>query len=226
MNPKETLPRFDPGPFERLLATPAYMLGAVKFGSFRLKLHESFPDAPMSPFYVDLRILRRLPLIKRAAVTVYESLLKPLTFDLLSDVPTGATPFVSSLSDRLEVGMISPRLDPKSYGAKAPVDGLLKQDAGKTAVLIDDVITTADSKLKALKILARSSITVRDVVVLIDREQGGKESLEKAGFALHSAITVSRLLAFYQDQGIITPETRSHTLEKLHQLNRFMSQIV
>ncbi len=116
-------------------------------------------------------------------------------------------------------------------GALAAGDAALKgrwtltfsDDAGWHQNLLE--ITTADSKLRAIKILAHSLITVKDVVILIDREQGGKESLEKAGLALHSATTISRLLAFYQDRGIITPEIRGHTLEKLHRLNGFMSRI-
>ena len=80
-------------------------------------------------------------------VDVYEELIRPLQFDLLADVPTAATPLVSSLSDRLGVGMVTPRTDAKTHGSGASIDGLLNSDQGKRAVLIDDLVTMAVPEL-------------------------------------------------------------------------------
>ena len=48
-------------PKQRAFADGLLASGAVKFGAFRLKLHETQPDAPLSPMYVDLRVLRSFP---------------------------------------------------------------------------------------------------------------------------------------------------------------------
>lgn len=195
---------------------------AVKYGNFRLKLHDRNPEAPLSPVYIDLRLLRRFPELKQSAVDVYEELVRPLTFDLLADVPTAATPLVSSLSDRLGVGMITPRTDAKTHGTGAKVDGMLLTDRGKTAVLVDDLVTGADSKLEALAILKEQGVRVEDVVVLIDREQGGKAQLAKEGYKLHSALTMNSMLDFYLIEGKISQESYQDIKRRLEALNKFL----
>lgn len=206
---------------QELLLTQLVEIGAVNFGDFRLKLHETNPEAPLSPIYIDLRTLRRFPEVKRTAISVYEELLQPLKFDLLADVPTAGTPFVSSLSDKLNVGVITPRSDKKTHGTGTKIDGMLAEDTGKTAVLIDDLVTHAESKLEAAEILRQEGIQVEDVVVLIDRGQGGKEQLEQAGLRLHSAITLDQMLKYYQRNGILTPDKYESIKTRLEQINAY-----
>lgn len=204
------------------LSAQLFDIGAIKFGDFRLKLHDKNPEAPLSPVYIDLRVLRRFPEAKAAAVDVYQELVQPLQFDLLADIPTAATPLVSSLSDRLGVGMVTPRTDAKAHGTGAKIDGLLDSDKGKTAVLVDDLVTRADSKLEAAEILTSQGVVVKDIVVLIDRKQGGKEQLATAGFDLHSALTMGQMLDFYARVGKLSPERYQDTIDRLDALNKFL----
>lgn len=204
------------------LSLQLFDIGAIKFGDFRLKLHDKNPEAPLSPVYIDLRVLRRFPEAKTAAVDVYQELVQPLKFDLLADVPTAATPLVSSLSDRLGVGMITPRTDAKVHGTGAKIDGLLEADKGKVVVLVDDLVTRADSKLEAIKVLEEGGIKVRDVVVLIDRKQGGGEQLAKEGYALYSALTMDQMLEFYARVGTITQDAYRDATQRLAALNQFL----
>jgi len=197
-------------------------IGAIRFGDFRLKLHDQNPEAPLSPVYIDLRVLQRLPKVKVQALDVYQELIQPLHFDLLAGVPLAATALVSSLSDRLGIGMITPRIEEKGYGSGVKVDGLLESDRGKTAVLIDDVVTTADSKLKAANVLTDNGIVVRDIVVLIDREQGGREQLEDVGFHLHCAFTMKEILDFSVRIGKIDDGVYEDVKRRLELLNNFL----
>jgi uridine monophosphate synthetase len=207
---------------QEALCLQLFNIGAIKFGNFRLKLHDAKPEAPLSPVYIDLRVLRRFPEAKAAAVSVYEELVRPLKFDLLADVPTAATPLVSSLSDRLSIGMVTPRTDAKTHGSGAKVDGLLSSDKGKTAVIIDDLVTRADSKLEAAKVLEENGLVVKDVVVLIDRKQGGAEQLTTGGYALHSALTMEQMLAFYARVGKISQAAHADITQKIAALNNFL----
>ncbi|MDP3994573.1 MAG: hypothetical protein Q8P91_01970 [bacterium] len=201
------------------LSAQLFEIGAIKFGAFRLKLHDTHPEAPLSPIYIDLRMLRRFPQAKLAAVNVYCELIAPLKFDLLADIPTAATPLVASLSDRLKIGMITPRTDAKAHGTGAKIDGFFNSDKGKVVLLIDDLVTKADSKLEAAKILIQNGLIVGDVVVLIDREQGGKSQLEEAGLKLHSALTMQQMLDYYLETGTINDLQYEDTMEKLKWLN-------
>lgn len=182
------------------LAQALVEAGAIQFGAFRLKLHEERPDAPLSPIYVNLRMLRSHPDQMDVAVQAYQTLLTECTFDLLADVPLAATPFVAILSHLTRVPMITPR-EPKTHGSGASIDGDFQP--GQTAVVIDDLVTKADSKLEASRVLEGQGLRVRDVVVLVDREQGGARQLAEAGYTLHAATTLSDLLHIYRRTGVI-----------------------
>jgi len=180
------------------LAEALYRAGAIQFGAFRLKLHEERPDAPLSPLYINLRLLRSYPDQMDVAVETYRALVSACTFDVLADVPLAATPFVAILSHQTRIPMITPR-QPKTHGSGASIDGAFA--AGQAAVVIDDLVTKADSKLEAVRVLEGEGLRVRDVVVLVDREQGGRQQLAAAGYTLHAAVTLSELLEIYRRSG-------------------------
>ncbi len=186
------------------LALELFDVGAIRFGKFKLRLHDECPNAPLSPFYIDLRIVRSFPRVMKQVVEAYEELLEDKRFDLLADVPTAATPIVAALSLRLRVPMISPRIDQKRHGAGTKIEGVFKE--GQRVVLVDDLVTKADSKLEAIKILEENRLKVHDVVVLIDREQGGKTELEKEGYHLWAAFEISTLLEIYLQAGRLDKE--------------------
>ena len=182
------------------LARAIFAAGAIQFGAFRLKLHEERPDAPLSPVYVNLRLLRSHPDQMDVAVAAYRALLSRCTFDVLADVPLAATPFVSILSHQTRIPQITPR-EKKTHGSGASIDGVYQ--AGQTAVVIDDLVTKADSKLEAIRVLEAEGLRVRDVLVLVDREQGGADGLAAAGYTLHAAVRFSELLDIYRRTGLI-----------------------
>jgi uridine monophosphate synthetase len=167
--------------------------GAVKFGAFRLKLHEKQPDAPLSPIYVDLRTLRSFPDALDAAVAALQEVIAKdgLSCDLYADVPQAATPLVAVLSNVTRIGMITPR-EAKTHGAGDAINGAFT--LGQTVLVIDDLVTRAESKLEAIHVLETHGLIVRDVAVLVDREQGGAQQLAAAGYHLHAAVTLSQLL--------------------------------
>ncbi len=198
-------------------------IGAVKFGAFKLKLHDTHPKAPLSPIYIDLRVLRRTPKAKAAAIKVYEELVKPLKFDLIADIPTAATPLASSLSDKLKIGMITPRADKKTHGSGAKVDGMLKSDKGKMAVLIDDLVTRADSKLEAAETLRNVGVKVNDVIVLIDREQGGAAEMAKNNLRLHSAFTMNQMLDYLLKAKKLSQKEYDNIQQGIKDLNNYLN---
>lgn len=196
---------------QKKLADALLEIGAVKFGAFRLKIHDTKPDAPLSPFYLDLRLLRSFPTAKKKAVRAYLRLLRTLKFDVLADVPTAATPLVASIADVLRMAQITPRMDKKAHGTGAKVDGFFRK--GQTAVLVDDLVTHARSKLEAIRVLEQAGLRVKDVVVLVDREQGGAEELAQEGYKLHSILQISKLFAYYADTGKIGKKSYRQILD-------------
>lgn len=195
------------------LAPKLFDIGAVKFGLFKLKLHEKHPDAPLSPIYIDLRILRSFPDVMDLTVGVYKELIKGLRFDLLADIPTAATPIVAILSHQTRIPVISPKKQEKGRGIIREIDGVFQK--GQTALLIDDLITQADSKFEMIKVLEENDVVVGGVVVLLDREQGGTEQLEKAGYKCKSALKLTQLLELYLHSGKITEFQYNQTIAYL-----------
>lgn len=198
---------------KKTLAFGLFGIGAVKFGEFRLKLHEKNPDAPLSPIYVDLRILRSFPDVMDSAIDVYKELTNRLKFDVYADVPTAATSIVSILSHETRIPMISPRKEEKKHGIKRPIDGAFAE--GQVALLVDDLITLADSKLEAISVLEENNLKVHDIVVLVDREQGGVQELRKRGYACHVAFKLKELLAFYLETAKISRDEYERTIAYL-----------
>jgi orotate phosphoribosyltransferase len=195
------------------LAVGLLEIGAIKFGNFKLKLHEKNPDAPLSPIYIDLRLLRSFPDVIDSAVAVYRDLSKNFLFDVYADVPTAATPIVAILSHATRIPMISPRKEEKKHGTTAPIDGVFTP--GQKVLLIDDLITNAASKVEAISVLEENGLMISGVAVLIDREQGGIAELEKNGFRCQSAFRLTELLEFYFGKGLISKDNYQHTRDYL-----------
>lgn len=195
---------------KKMLALGLFGIGAIKFGKFKLKLHEENPAAPLSPIYVDLRIMRSFPNVMDSTVNVYKDLSYGLKFDLYADVPTAATPVVAVLSHETRIPMISPRKSEKKHGTRSQIDGVFIEK--QIVLLVDDLITRADSKLETISVLEESDLIVRDVLVLVDREQGGTQELAKRGYVLHSAFGLKELLRFYLDNSKISENEYEQTI--------------
>jgi uridine monophosphate synthetase len=178
-------------------------VGAFKLGAFRLRLHRDKPEAPLSPFYLDLRVIRSYPEVLISVAWALSEFTRGLTFDRLADVPTAATPIVTAMSIHTGVSMISPRLDAKEHGLARPIDGSFEE--GQKVLMVDDLVTKADSKIEAASVLRDNGLIAEDVLVLLDREQGGREKLAQEGLTLHAAFTITQLLDHLERLEVATP---------------------
>ena len=199
---------------QRAFADALLGCGAVKFGAFRLKLHETLPDAPLSPIYLDLRVLQSYPDVLDAAVAALAELIDShsLQFTRYAGIPLAATPLVAVLSHVTRVPMITPR-EAKSHGTADTINGAFTP--GETVLAIDDVVSRADSKIEAIRVLEANGLLVRDVAVLVDREQGGPQQLAAAGYTLHAAVRLGQLLDHWRASGGIDEATYTRVREYL-----------
>ena len=175
------------------LADGLLSAGCIKFGDFTLK------SGLKSPIYIDLRQIISHPSLLARVAEAYLPILQRLTFNRLAGLPYAAIPIATAISIAGNYPMIYPRKEAKSYGTKAEIEG--EYHAGETAVIIDDLTTTGGSKFEAIEKLTGAELIVKDIVVLIDRQSGAKESLEQAGFQLHAVLTISALLDYWEQAG-------------------------
>jgi uridine monophosphate synthetase len=198
----------------RELAVALADIGAVKFGEFVLA------SGKTSPVYVDLRLLASYPGVLRLAGHAYADLLgRELgvggeSLDVvLAAIPYAALPIGTAVSLETGLPLIYPRKEAKSHGTGRAIEGEFRP--GDRAVVLDDVITTGGSKLQAIEPLAAAGLKVEDVIVLIDREQGGREELEAAGYRLHAVLRLSEMLDMLVEAGKIDEGQRRGVLEYL-----------
>jgi len=123
-------------------------------------------------------------------------LLEKLRFDRIAGLPYAAIPIATTISLAGNYPMIYPRKEVKTYGTKAEIEG--EYHEGETVVVIDDLATTGGSKFEAIEKLAGAGLVVKDVVVLVDRQSGAKESLAKAGYAMHAVLTITQMLEHWE----------------------------
>ncbi len=192
------------------LADGLLAAGCVKFGEFTLK------SGLKSPIYIDLRQLISHPRLLEQVAAAYLPILQQLSFDRLAALPYAAIPIATAISLAGNYPMIYPRKEAKDYGTKADIEG--EYHPGETVAVIDDLATTGGSKFEAIEKLTAAGLTVRDVVVLIDRQSGAKEALEGAGFRLHAVLTITQLLDYWEQAGKVDAE-------KIAATRRFLEQV-
>jgi DNA gyrase subunit A len=73
-------------------------------------------------------------------------------------------------------------------------DEELNPDLENADLIVEDVVTTGGSVLQIAESLRKHDLQVKDIVVLVDRQQGGKEALLAAGYQLHSIFTLNELV--------------------------------
>ena len=171
--------------------------GALKFGLFTLA------GGKLSSYYLDMRILPSFPDAFRTSIDLFVREARKLQeVDKIAGIPTGGLPWASVLAYNLSKPLVYTRKEVKTHGRERRVEGVLA--SGETVLLVDDVVTSGKSTMAALESLRAEGAVVEDTLVLVDRGEGGKEHLEKAGVRLHSVAKISEIAQMLLDMDAIT----------------------
>jgi len=84
------------------------------------------------------------------------------------------------------------RKEPKEHGMKKYIEGNLSES--DKVVIIDDVITTGSSTIKAIDAVEKAGAKIIRVIALVDRCEGGRENIVKRGYEVDSIFTIDQLL--------------------------------
>jgi orotate phosphoribosyltransferase len=186
-------------------------IGALKFGTFKLTSGE------VSPYYVDLRIVPSFPDAFRRICDFYLALIKSDIgkdgFDRIAGIPTAGISFSSITAHHLKKPYLYVRPTERQHGRGRRVEGILMP--GDRVLLIDDLVTKGGSILKAAEAVRAEGGVVTDVVVLLDREEGGKENLAEDGIKLHYLLTTTEAAHKLYDIGAITEDQRDTILKQV-----------
>jgi orotate phosphoribosyltransferase len=172
------------------LAMVLVKVRALQTGTFTLS------SGRLSSYYVDLRTVPSFPGAYRYVVDAYVALLKEEVglekFEVIAGIPTAGLAFSSPVALQLEKPMIYVRREEKDYGRRKRIEGSISP--GASVLVMDDLITTGHSVLGAVEAVGEEGGEVKDVVVLIDRHEGGKTNLKKSGIRLHSVTNILELV--------------------------------
>lgn len=182
-------------------------------GEFALKMHEVKIEAPLSPIYVNLRNLPEEVLTKIAQVLSEVPLETPQ--DFCTGVPKAALVIAQKFADVSGI----PFMDVfdkigQNTDRKIVIKEGVNPNPGARLLVIDDVVAHGKSKLEALE----AAKTVRfyvNMLVLIDRQQGGVEQVEAEGCRVYAAMKLTDILDYYMEKQMITKDQYEKSINYL-----------
>ncbi|CAK8676126.1 unnamed protein product [Clavelina lepadiformis] len=159
-----------------------FEIGALKFGQFKLK------SGMISPVYVDLRVIISYPKLLAEVSELLWAASSKAEYSTVCGVPYTALPMATCISVSHSIPMLIRRKEAKDYGTKKMVEGYYEENS--KCLIVEDVVTTGSSVLETAELLRKHKIVTSDAVVLLDRQQGGKEKLAEKGISLRSVLTL------------------------------------
>lgn len=170
--------------------------------SFRWDPHKGFTLASgaKSPFYVDCRSLMAHPASRRLVGTLAYEALAGVAIDCLGGLEIGAISIATTISDfgysaspRRDWRTFVVRKQVKDHGLGKLIEGAVRP--GDRALIVDDVLTSGGSLLKAVAAAREAGLIVNQALVIVDRkEQDGRACVEKEGISLISLLTIDDLM--------------------------------
>lgn len=185
----------------RATALQLWQLGAVK-----VNLEQPFKltSGNFSPIYLNCRQLISstsfADMFAAAARLICEA--QNVRFDLLAGGETAGIPFAAFLARGFGKPMVYVRKAAKGHGVASLVEGTVH--SGERVLLVEDLITDAGSKLHFISSITAAGGTVEDVLVLFDRQQGGRAALRDKGIQLHAVTDMEMALRVGGEGGAIS----------------------
>lgn len=181
------------------VALALFDFNILSFGEFKIK------SGLISPFYVDLRMLQSHPKAFHIVAKIYAELVADLPENVfLAGIPEAGIPLATAVGYETDRPLIQPRAKIKEHGKGKSVEGDWKP--GDKVAIIDDLVTKGDSKIEALEQFKSTELEVLGFYLLIDREMGGLEVMQNAGYKAEIAMTISEVFEILLEENRISEE--------------------
>ena len=178
-------------------------IDALKFGLFKLT------NRKVSPYYIDLRIVPSFPDAFKDIIDFYSQTIKEQIgtkiIDRIAGIPIAGIPFASQVAYNLKKPFLYVRKGIKLHGRERRVEGVLV--SGDRVLLIDDLVTTGLTLKEAAEAVRAEGGVVTDAVAFLDREEAGKQLLDKSGVKLHALLHISEIVDTLFEMGTLDEES-------------------
>ena len=185
------------------IAKILHKIDSLKFGVFKLT------SGKASPYYIDLRVVPSFPDAFRQICDFYGDYITSQigleNFDRIAGVPLAGIPFASQIAYNLKKPFLYVRKGIRHHGRQRRVEGILV--SGDRVLLVDDLVTTGLNLKKAAESIKAEGGVVKEAVAFLDREEGGKEKLEKSGIKVHTLLKISEVANTLHEIGAIDEES-------------------
>ena len=143
-----------------------------------------------SKYYVDFRKLISKPEIFCSLTSLLGQLLPNINIGIknyyLCGLPYAGIPYCVHLAMGYKIPMIMLRKEQKKYGTKKMIEGNIKKN--EEIVIIDDILTSGTSIIESLGYF--KDYKIKNIIVILDRCEGGRQKLEDMGFKISSLFTI------------------------------------
>ncbi len=162
--------------------------GALQFGEFMLA------SGAKSDYYIDIKRASMNPGVLRlmARLMAKKMAEEDITVDRIAGIVLGSVPLAAALALETGIPCVMIRKEKKNHGTGKLIEGDL--NPSDRVLVVEDVITTADSSIKAIETLREVGAEVSYVISVIDRENGGAENLAEAGVEFRPLVRASELV--------------------------------
>ena len=183
----------------------------IRFGDFTLA------SGKKSPYYIDLRLVPSFPIEYRKMIKGLQNMIAEdvglENFHSLVSVPTGGLVVAASLAIEIVQPIIYVRKETKEHGTGKSVEGVTCQDM--KLLMIEDVVTSGGSVIKAIKSIKEEKMTVTDAYAIVDRMEGATEALLVEDVKLHSLLTIKQIAESLYEQKLITEDLLNQVKERI-----------
>jgi len=160
--------------------------GAILYGDFTLA------SGKRSRYYIDIKRATTDPRTLGLMADLMAREIEGEAFQRIAGVVLGSVPLAVALSLRTGVPFVMVRKERKDHGTGKLIEGPLSP--GERVLVVEDVITSASSAMYAVETLRQAGAEVGTVLAVVDREEGGREALQRVGVGMRALITASHIL--------------------------------
>ncbi len=189
---------------------------SIKFGDYTLT------SGKKSPYYIDLRQTISSPItmdwISNSLVRIIINEIGKNKIDKILGVPTAGVPFATMVSQKIALPLIYYRKARKEHGVRKKIEGSLERN--DRVLIIDDLITTGESVIEAAEAVRGQGGIANELVVLLDREQGGTQRLRESYLEPHILFRVSEAFAWLTQVELLSQDEFEKIAQYIEQEKR------